>query len=68
MNKEHKTPCICNTCLKARDNEIRRVRENMIKELENEIPKWMKTSVVHTEVEKEAVECFLEYLKVLKEK
>ena len=26
MIKEHKTPCICNTCLAARDEEVARVR------------------------------------------
>ena len=27
MNKEHKTPCICKTCLSARDKEISRLTE-----------------------------------------
>ena len=27
MNKEHKTPCICKTCLSARDKELSRLTE-----------------------------------------
>ena len=32
--KEHKTPCICNTCLRARDKELKAQRENIIKVIE----------------------------------
>lgn len=30
-------PCLCDICLRARDDEIRRVRKNMIKDIEGVI-------------------------------
>ena len=33
--KEHKNPCICDTCLRARDEEVRRVRTGLLAEVEN---------------------------------
>ena len=29
--KEHKTPCICNTCLRAKDKELKAQRKNIIR-------------------------------------
>ena len=34
MNIEHKTPCICNTCLRARDKELKAQKAEFIEELE----------------------------------
>lgn len=38
-------------------------RHSLIEEMENFIPKWLKSSVMHTERDRESVECFLEYFK-----
>lgn len=33
-NKNCETPCLCDTCLKARDAELQRVRASLLKEIE----------------------------------
>jgi hypothetical protein len=40
------------------------IRFEYLKEIEIEIPHWLKTSSAHTEKDKESVECFINYLKI----